>query len=49
MVLSTNSDIAATVMVDFRFIMGIHYAKKSKSTYVRGNFGEIVLPLTHKN
>ena len=37
MMLSTNSGIAATVMVDLRFDMGIHCAKKSKSTFVRGN------------
>ena len=50
MVLSTNSEIAATVMVvDFRFNMGIYYANKSKSTFVWGNFGEIVqVPLTQK-
>ena len=48
MVLLTNSEIAATVMVDFRFNMGIHYAKMSKSTFVREDFGEIVLLLTQK-
>ena len=44
MVLSANSEIAATATVDLRFYMGIHYAKKSKSTFVREISGKLSYP-----
>jgi hypothetical protein len=37
MVLSANSEIVATVMVDFRLTWEFTAQKKSKSTPVRGN------------
>ena len=36
--LSANSEIAATVMVDFSFNMGTHYAKKIKIDFCAGKF-----------